>query len=349
MARTSLVQSRLEVDTAKAAHRRAKHALVIATQRVEAVTAQLTRSQDRIAQVQLAWKRQVIADYETGGTALQALATVLNGNSPADLMGRLAGLDALTAAHDLALSRTEASMALQQALERELTKARTEVRAQVAAAADELRRVRAAVAAAEAAREDVVALVARKRDAEKRAAAVRARDAAQLRELRAEQARIERMLRRRAAAAAARAATAPSSRSRAAPGNGFPWPVQGWISTPFGWRIHPIYGYRSFHNGIDIAAPCGTPVRAPAAGTVLQAYFQTAYGNRVLIDNGALGGVGTATEFNHLDRWAVSPGQRVVRGQVIGYVGSTGWSTGCHLHFTVYRAGTPVDPLPLLG
>ena len=212
-----------------------------------------------------------------------------------------------------------------------------------------LRRIERAEAAAQAARDSVRGLVAQRRDAAAEAAAVRARDAAQLRRLQAEQARIERILRRRAAAAeAAQTAEPTRTHRRLMENDGWPWPVPGWISTPFGWRTHPIYGYRSFHNGVDVAAACGTPVRAPAAGTVLAAYFQSAYGNRVLIDHGAPVGVGTATEYNHLERWAVAPSQRVTSGQVVGYVGNTGWSTGCHLHFTIYRSGDPVDPLTLL-
>ncbi|WP_447383288.1 M23 family metallopeptidase, partial [Streptococcus pseudopneumoniae] len=82
--------------------------------------------------------------------------------------------------------------------------------------------------------------------------------------------------------------------------------------------------YRALHDGVDFGAGCGSPVRAAADGTVLSTYFQSAWGNRVIIDHGALRGVGVATISNHLSSWAVAPGQRVSRGQVIGYVGSTG-------------------------
>jgi murein DD-endopeptidase MepM/ murein hydrolase activator NlpD len=125
-------------------------------------------------------------------------------------------------------------------------------------------------------------------------------------------------------------------------------PSQGWLTSGYGWRTHPIFGYRSLHDGIDIGAACGTPVVAAAAGTVLSQYASSSYGNRVIIDHGLVGGVGLATTSNHLSSFAVTAGARVERGQVIGHVGSTGWSTGCHLHFSVLRNGVAVDPAPWL-
>jgi len=127
--------------------------------------------------------------------------------------------------------------------------------------------------------------------------------------------------------------------------NGFlNYPVQGPVTSPFGWRIHPIFGYRSLHDGVDFGAACGTPIRAAASGRVLEEYFQTAWGNRIIIDHGFHHGVGLATISNHLSRYAVPTGAYVKRGQIVGYVGTTGWSTGCHLHYTVLQNGVPVNP-----
>ncbi|MEP7089176.1 MAG: M23 family metallopeptidase, partial [Nocardioidaceae bacterium] len=111
-------------------------------------------------------------------------------------------------------------------------------------------------------------------------------------------------------------------------------------------RIHPIYGYRALHDGVDFGVSCGTPIRAAASGRVVERYFQTAWGNRVIIDHGFHHGVGLATISNHMNAPAVvAPGQHVQRGQVVGYVGTTGWSTGCHLHFTVMQDGVAVNPM----
>ena len=124
----------------------------------------------------------------------------------------------------------------------------------------------------------------------------------------------------------------------------FSWPVTGTITSPFGWRSNPFGGGPEFHQGLDIAAPMGTTVTAAAGGTVIMAQWYGGYGNYILIDHGA----GFSTGYGHLSAMYVSSGQSVQRGQAIGAVGSTGQSTGPHLHFEVRIAGKPVDPAPRL-
>ncbi len=124
----------------------------------------------------------------------------------------------------------------------------------------------------------------------------------------------------------------------------FVWPVRGTISSPFGPRIHPIYGVPSFHTGIDIAVPEGTPVRAAASGTVTFAGWHEGFGVLVVIDHGN----GYESYYGHLSKLLVSVGQSVSAGDVIALSGNTGLSTGPHLHFEVRYLGTPVDPRPLL-
>jgi len=121
-------------------------------------------------------------------------------------------------------------------------------------------------------------------------------------------------------------------------------PVTGPITSPYGMRVHPITGERKMHDGTDYGSACGTPIRAAATGTVVQATALSGYGNQVVLDHGIIRGAALATSYSHQSRMAVSAGQQVSRGQVIGYIGSTGFSTGCHLHFMVYNSGTPVDP-----
>ncbi len=122
----------------------------------------------------------------------------------------------------------------------------------------------------------------------------------------------------------------------------FSWPVTGTITSPFGWRSNPFGGSPEFHPGLDIAAPTGTTVTAAAAGTVIMAQWYGGYGNYILIDHGG----SYSTGYGHLSAIYVSNGQSVTRGQAIGAVGSTGQSTGPHLHFEVRIAGKPVDPAP---
>lgn len=133
------------------------------------------------------------------------------------------------------------------------------------------------------------------------------------------------------------------------PGGGFApgalrMPASGPITSPFGWRVHPIYGDRRLHAGIDIGAPQGAPVVAAAGGTVVIAGTQGGYGNAVVIDHGG----GLATLSAHLSRISVRVGQQVDAAQQVGAVGSTGNSTGPHLHFEVRLNGAPVDPMPYL-
>jgi len=124
----------------------------------------------------------------------------------------------------------------------------------------------------------------------------------------------------------------------------FRMPVKGRISSPYGYRIHPIYKVRKLHTGIDIAAPSGTPIRCAGDGTVVHSARWGGYGNCIIVDHGG----GLATLYGHCSRLAVTNGQRVTNGQVIGYVGSTGMSTGPHLHFEVRKDGRPVNPKPYL-
>lgn len=115
------------------------------------------------------------------------------------------------------------------------------------------------------------------------------------------------------------------------------------LGDPFGPRpVQPVAGVSLFHRGQDIIAPCGTPIRAAAAGTVSTAAWWGTYGNWILVDTGN----GVAVGYAHESRIAVSVGQRVQEGQVIGYVGETGAATGCHLHLEVHLHGVAVNPVP---
>jgi murein DD-endopeptidase MepM/ murein hydrolase activator NlpD len=161
------------------------------------------------------------------------------------------------------------------------------------------------------------------------------------------------MLRKRALAALrrqraqARAQARSQARSQAStPSPGLlAYPVEGYVTSPFGFRTHPIYHYWGLHDGVDFGGGCGTPLRAAAPGKVVSSYFSGVYGNRLVIDHGVLGGKGIATIYNHASGYNVGVGDQVQEGQVIGFEGSTGWSTGCHLHFTVMANGQAVDPM----
>jgi murein DD-endopeptidase MepM/ murein hydrolase activator NlpD len=122
---------------------------------------------------------------------------------------------------------------------------------------------------------------------------------------------------------------------------GMEMPVVGRVSSGFGERFHPILGYRRMHDGVDLAAPYGTPVVAAADGRVVTAGWRGGYGREVKLSSPG----GIETIYGHMSRLAVAVGASVQRGQVIGYVGSTGLSTGPHLHYEVHVGGKLVNPL----
>ena len=140
---------------------------------------------------------------------------------------------------------------------------------------------------------------------------------------------------------------------------GNPTPLgKGYLSFPtavpyttssYGMRYHPILHYWRLHAGTDFRAYCGTKIYAAAEGRVEWATNVGGFGNQVMIDHGIVKGNSVYTSYNHLSRFSVGTGQYVTRGQVVGYSGSTGTSTACHLHFEVYVNGKTVDPVSILG
>jgi len=122
---------------------------------------------------------------------------------------------------------------------------------------------------------------------------------------------------------------------------GMRMPVSGHVTSGFGSRFHPILGYQRFHAGLDLAATFGSPIKAAADGRVVSAGWHGGYGRLVAVMHGG----GIETLYGHMSQIAARPGETVRQGQVIGYVGSSGLSTGPHLHYEVLKSGRPVNPL----
>lgn len=132
---------------------------------------------------------------------------------------------------------------------------------------------------------------------------------------------------------------------RQALGELFIYPVRGRLTSAYGYRRDPFTGVRRFHAGIDLAGPVGTPIRASMEGRVADVGFHSVYGNYVVINHDG----GYQTLYAHLQTYSVAKGQRVAQGARIGAMGSTGYSTGSHLHFSIFRRNQHVDPLRLLN
>ena len=129
---------------------------------------------------------------------------------------------------------------------------------------------------------------------------------------------------------------------------GFIRPVKARPGSPFGKRFHPILKYWRNHGGTDFGAACGTPLYAAQSGTVASARVQGGFGNYVIVDHGVIGGRSLMTGYAHMSSMAVKAGQQVTMGQYLGTVGTTGLSTGCHLHLQVYSNGVPTDPMAFI-
>ena len=126
---------------------------------------------------------------------------------------------------------------------------------------------------------------------------------------------------------------------------GFVKPIGGKITSPFGWRTHPIFKSRSFHSGVDIAGPNYGSIKASNSGKVIYTGWYGGYGKVVIIDHGIINGKPTTTLYAHMSSIKVGNGQSVVKGQVIGFEGTTGYSTGPHCHFEVRINGKPNNPM----
>ncbi len=290
------------------------------------------------------------ADAFQGGGSSQ-LSVALGATSADDFATRLVLADTITSLTNAAITDLQNAKAEDVAQKAYLTSVRAEIvtlKAQVQAA---LTTASSARDVAQRAQSGLLALqkqqaaLAHSLDAQKKGEQARLAVAA------AEQARLQAMLVAQAAAAraaeAARAASARAAGQNYVPATGstgfLSYPANGPITSEFGMRLHPIYHTWGLHSGTDFGIPCGTAVFATADGTVISAGWGGADGNRVVIDHGIISGVDLATTYNHLSSFVVTSGP-VKRGQLIAYSGTTGWSTGCHLHFETLENGQFVNP-----
>lgn len=295
-------------------------------------TVQLDAARKTLALHDKALKRRLVDTYERGD--LGYISVLMAARTFSDFVERWHDLSLLIAANQRAVRQRKAAANKVAAAQADLQA--TQIALEQQQQAQQRTRNQLAILAQE--RGNLVALA----DAQRRHVAG---EVAEIEGLSAsEEAQLEALIREREAQlAAARKAAGITGPGNTAPG-ALAWPITGTITSPFGWRHNPFGGSNEFHQGLDIAAAYGTTVTAAAAGTVIQAGWYGGYGNYILIDHGG----GMSTGYGHLSRIFVSNGQEVQRGQAIGAEGSTGASTGPHLHFEVRISGKPVDPIGYL-
>jgi murein DD-endopeptidase MepM/ murein hydrolase activator NlpD len=340
-ARAHLAKTRGELATAQALDALMQRRLNAAKERLRKAVEALAEGEAQVQRQQAELRAMVVAGYEQGDPSLMGLSMVFSDQEPARIAGNMNARATVANKQSAILDSLEATEVMLAVHRAEMATAKAEVAQRRQEAAENLARKQALEMQAEAAESQVTKMVSLRVRARTAAAQAKKADMAVLAGLIVERDRIADLIAAQASYGAGY--TGPVK------GNGFlDMPVEGYITSPYGYRIHPIHGYRSLHDGIDFGATCGTPIRAGAGGKVLTQYYHTAYGNRIVIDHGVKHGVGVATISNHLSMYAVATGEQVKRGQIIGFVGNTGWSTGCHLHYTVLENGAPNNPMKWL-
>lgn len=339
-ARTRLGAVRTDLANARTRAEALAAKLVSAEQALEVAKAELADAKVQVAGQRREGRDTMITMATTADPRLALLSSYAEGNSIEEVLLNQTANDVITGRQQQALDEFMLAEQLLTEREAEVEAARDNVATAKTEADQNVASIARLVTKAETAEARVASLVTSTNSA--RAAVVRARaaDRAALRRLEARESRIKRQI-------------LALSRQQGGSYNGgtgglLAKPGPGPVTSPFGYRIHPIYGYYGLHNGIDFGTGCGARLVAGEPGTVISRYYDEVYGNRLYVAIGKVNGASITLVYNHLTSYAVGQGARVRRGQTVGYSGSTGWSTGCHLHFTVLRNGEPVDPAQYL-
>lgn len=385
-AEQNLVGAEQAEDRAAAKDEQAAAELVSAQEKLKAAKAEAAKAQAEV-DAWMKTVGNTVVQTQQQRTDLLGLAVLTTNNDMASLNQRVQWSRTLMDSTQAKLDRLRSLQFAKDAAEQKATEAEAEVAAKREAAKVAYEEAQSAKAASKTARDQQAAAVAANAAAKKqaddqvaaeekrqqdlkaesdlvskriadriaaqKAAEERARAEAERKAAEAEAAAKKASAAKKAAAeeaarkarAAANAAKKPSSSSKRSAA--FIYPSGAMITSPFGQRFHPVLRYWKLHDGTDFGAACGAPIRAAASGVVEEKYYNAGYGNRLIIDHGLVNGRYVTTSYNHATRYIVSVGQRVSQGQVVGYVGSTGYSTGCHLHFMAWSNGSLINPMTL--
>ncbi|MGQ0623934.1 MAG: M23 family metallopeptidase [Sporichthyaceae bacterium] len=344
-ARAALAKARTDVVFAQAAQGQADKRLAATVAEVERTRLDY---EDVLAQIEVGRAEiGAMARAMYMGGEMSRLAIAMAAQSPAEFTSALAYWRAVNRSEEATLRKLDTQQRKLALTTARLEALRLRTVAEQAEAEAAVRTTTAARTAAVTASAQVERLVAERENLLDEAEKLKAGIERRLREQQAEADRLARLIRERAAAA--RRAAERAGRALGVTDGVLSYPVNGPITSGYGMRFHPILRYYKLHTGVDFGVPSGTSVRSAMGGTVLESYYNGAYGNRVVVEHGFVRGVYLVTTYNHLTRSTVRPGEKLDRGEILGYVGSTGYSTGPHLHFETVQDGRFVNPMTWLG
>ena len=327
-----------ELDTANERYEGAKREHDVAQAQLDAAQAEANRLSEEMTKAR---KQQEAAEkavgslahemYQSGGTS-SPLLIALSSSGTEEIADRAAAADALTRAQDSALSQAQGV----QASTRNQQSRQSAVTTRISALEEKARKAsEEAESAKNTAETKLHELDELKRTSEEKRAQWDAQKA-QAEDATSKLAAIDEENRRQN-----RRYTSSSNFSS-------PLPVPLVVTSPFGWRVHPVLGISRYHNGTAFAANCGTEIYPVAEGVVTAVTVETAGGNVVYVNHGMMNGASMSTAYVHMQSTNVHVGQQVGRDTVLGWVGATGYATGCHLHLSVMRNGADVEPLDYL-
>ena len=343
-ARSRLAAIDARLTDARALEERLQGELVEARAAKVAADLELVEGQQDVADQRLSVRDSILRLYAYGDPQLRAIGAFFDNATLEDLQRQDVADKVIVGRGTQELDAFEVAEARLAAQQEKVEAARDAIVDKKLEAKRQVKKIARLYEDARAAESTIAGLVVSTRDARQEALRVKAADRARLAALQKREAVIQErlvLLARREAAKAAQQGTG----FKGASGGFLGYPTNGPVTSPYGYRTHPIYGYYGLHDGIDFGVACGQNLVASAAGTVLDTYRDDVYGNRLFLNVGIVNGKNLVLVYNHMAGFNATEGQRVARGDVVGFVGDTGWSTGCHLHFTVLENGTAVDPM----
>jgi len=343
-AQAHLADVNTQLAAAQQVEAQAQAALAQAKADLAQAVAELKAGQAAVDTQRAAVKQTVLSTFTAGDPGLLEMADLLNAESPSDIVRKLDYGRVVSTAQTNTYQRLQSAEVVLTVKKQNTAAAEAKVADDEQQAADHLAQVQELQQQAAAAASAVADLVDQAAAAKAAAKATKAHDEQLLAAAKKREQKITQQI-------LAYAAKHGQKRSVASTSGMFVPPVaHTYITSPYGWRIHPIYHYWGLHDGDDFHAPCGTPEVAVGTGRIVSEYYSEVWGNRLYLDLGTINGDQYTAIYNHIpdNGYKAKVGEMVDQGQEIAVAGTTGWSTACHLHFTIMRNGTAIDPQTVL-